>query len=78
MRPIQEKLRSHLCRAQKGWFVERPIVGCLTNHPRRAESSVALHGLFGAATPPWPRRGVRFPLPASYSCVFRSTGFVGN
>ena len=62
MRPIQEELRSHLCRAQKGWFVERPIVGCSTNHPRRAESSVTLQWFIRRGAPSLAKEGSSLPL----------------
>src|SRR5207245_2632175 len=46
-------------KARPGWFVQQPIIGGLTQPPRLRPLR-RLRGilLIGAATPPWPRRGV--------------------
>src|SRR5690242_17998625 len=46
-------------KARPGWFVQQPIIGGL-NQPPRLRPLRRLRGILsmGAATPPWPRRGV--------------------
>src|SRR5437879_8871929 len=46
-------------KARPGWFVQQPIISGL-NQPPRLRLLRRLRGilLMGAATPPWPRRGV--------------------
>src|SRR5216117_4170167 len=49
--------------ARPGWFVQLPIIGGL-NQPPRLRPRRRLRGIFliGAATPPYPRRGIRLSL----------------
>src|SRR6266581_4841829 len=49
--------------ARPGWFVPLPIIGGL-NQPPRLRPLRRLRGIFlmGAATPPFPRRGLRLSL----------------
>src|SRR6266516_7588263 len=49
--------------ARPGWFVPLPIIGGL-NQPPRLRPRRRLRGIFlmGAATPPFPRRGLRLSL----------------
>jgi hypothetical protein len=62
MRP-QENVAQPPCREQTGWFVKLPIIGDLNQPPRLREAKVASRHLIDrAATPPYPRRGIRLIL----------------
>ena len=45
-------------KARPGWFVQQPIISGLNQPPRLRPKEAARHFFMGAATPPWPRRGV--------------------
>src|SRR5437879_11358383 len=66
-------------KARPGWFGQQLIIGGL-NQPPRLRPLRKLRGIFlmGAATPPWPRRGIlRAPksrLSFAYPAVSRIAG----
>src|SRR5437868_10605372 len=48
-------------KARPAWFVQQPVIGGLNQPPRlRPLRRLRSILLMGAATPPWPRRGVLF------------------
>src|SRR5215831_15675981 len=62
-----------LCKARPGWLVQQPVIGSL-NQPPRLRPLRRLRGilLMGAATPPWPRRGVLFSCGFAALCLLLS------
>ena len=60
---VKKKPRSNLSPRRRGGVDQQPIIGGL-NQPPRLRPLRRLRGilLMGAATPPWPRRGVRAAL----------------
>src|SRR6266699_6049400 len=78
-----QEISPFLLKARTGWFVRTPKQ-FLLNEPPRLRPLRWLREIFlmGAATPPFPRRGIRFKpstsatitcvsFPGLYSCVLR-------
>src|SRR5262245_36434915 len=60
MKSLFPSLAKEGCREAVRWFVHQPIVGALNQRPRLREAFVASRNFLDrAATPPYPRRGIR-------------------
>src|SRR5215467_8032471 len=72
--PRHQKHNPVPLKARTGWFVQQPIIGGL-NQPPRLRPLRRLRDIFlmGAATPPWPRRGILHAALSFFAALYLSS-----
>ncbi len=72
--PRHQKNNPVPLKARTGWFVQQPIIGGL-NQPPRLRPLRRLRDIFlmGAATPPWPRRGILHAALSFFAASYLSS-----